>query len=118
MDLTDIMKELGIIADCPAAEDVYSGKAERYITFTYEDERATAHADNERQLDTVWMQVNYYVPITYRYQKDKKAIKEHLEQIGAKEISVRSWTEGALDGRKDKKHIVFEFNYSEWRNNQ
>lgn len=117
MDINAKIMGLGAadVANCPVEQDVYSGKANRYITFTYEDERPDARGDNRVLSDTAYVQISYYVDKTYNYMADKHKIRNYLEAQGFQVTSIRSWMERAETGYPNIRHILFETNYTEIR---
>lgn len=115
MNLNHVIERLASVAGCPVSPDVYSGREERYITYTYEDERPDLQGDNLTLSDTAYIQVNYFVPKEYDYMADKHKIRDYLEKNGFKVTSIRSWVEGKITGHPDIRHISFETNYTETR---
>lgn len=106
---------LGDVVNCPVEPDVYSGSEDRYITFTYEDERPATHADNKSIADEAYIQISYFVPKKYDYMDDKHKIRDYLEEQGFKVTSMGCWIEDALTGYQKIRHLVFETNYTETR---
>ena len=115
MDINQKITELSGIVDCPVSQDIYEGEKNRYITFSYEDERPVMYGDNKPKEDIAYLQISYYVPVTYSYMKDKHKIRDFLENSGFKVTSIRCWTEDALTGYQKVRHLLFEVNYTENR---
>ncbi len=115
MNVNDIIERLAYVVNCPVSPDVYSGNENRYITYTYEDERPDMHGDNHVLTDTAYIQVNYFVPRTYNYMADKHKIRDYLEQNGFRVTSIRSWMENDITGYPNIRRLLFETNYTETR---
>lgn len=115
MDINSKIDGLGVIVNCEVEQDEYSGEGERYITFTYEDERSRLQADNTTKADIVYLQISYFCPKDYAYMEDKHKIRDYLEKQGFKGIVIRSWLEEAIKGVKKIRRVLFETNYTETR---
>lgn len=115
MNVNEKMIGLRNVVNCPVEPDSYSGNEERYITFTYEDERPDTHADNMVVTDVAYIQVSYFTPKKYDYMEDKHKIRDYLESNGFKVTSIRCWVEDATTGYQHIRHILFETNYTEIR---
>ena len=85
MNVNRIVEALSSVAGCPVELDVYSGRQQRYITYTYEDERPEMQGDNRTLADTAYIQIHYFVPREYDYMADKHKIRDYLEQSGLSE---------------------------------
>ena len=118
MNVNRMVEEVGSVVDCPVELDVYSGRQQRYITYTYEDERPDMQGDNRALADTAYIQIHYFVPREYDYMADKHKIRDYLEQSGFKVTSIRSWMENKVTGFQNTRHILFETNYTEMRRKQ
>lgn len=94
----------------PVCQDFYEGKEERYITFTYEDERAALYGDNEELAETAYLQVSFYFPEDFNYFEDKKKIKKALKKEGFNVESIQTWLEDAKTGTKKIRRILFIVN--------
>ncbi len=110
MNVNEKIRSLEQVTGYPVMPDVYRGTEDRYIIFTYEDERAALKADNEELADTAWLQVTLFTPENYNYFADKKKIKKALKDQGFIVDSVKSW----LEGRNNEiRHTVFSVNITE-----
>ena len=67
-----------------------AGKGDKWITFTYEDERPGQIGDNGVTDDIAYMQVNLFTPKRFDYMELKEKIKSYLESVGVV-TSTRSW---------------------------
>ena len=115
MNLNPIILGLRDVVGVPVEPDIYLGEEERYIVFTYEDERASWKADNNVLADTASMQVSYYCPYNYDYMADKEKIRDYLEEKGFVGIEIQSWIEDAVKGVKKQRHTDFTAEYTERR---
>lgn len=115
MNLNPIILGLKDVVKVPVEPDIYTGEDERFIVFTYEDERSSWKADNKVLAETVSMQISYYSPYNYDYMDDKEKIKRYLEEKGFVGIVVQSWVEDAVKGVKKMRHTVVTAEYTERR---
>lgn len=91
MNLNGLIESLGEVVGCPVAQDFYSGKSNKYICFTYEDERPALSADDEEEYEQAYMAISLYTPATYNYFADKKKIKRKLVELGFYMNSIQSF---------------------------
>ena len=92
MDVNKDIQELGVITGLPISPDVYSGNAEKYIVYTYADERPVYWGDDQTMADQAIIQVNMFTPPKFNYMSLKHKIRDYLETLG--EISeISSWIE-------------------------
>lgn len=108
--IIDTLKEA---AGCPVEQDVYEGNKEKYITFTYEDERATLRADDGEVADTAYLQISLYAPKDYNYFGDKRKMKKALIDAGFTVESIQTWLEESRNGTKRTRRVIFIVNYTE-----
>lgn len=100
---TDLSGAIGI----PVSEDIYEGDADKYITFTYQDERPTGFADNHPIEDECEVYVNLYVPKDYDYFEMKESIRDYLEAYGFF-VSMQSWLENGKKQTELIRRITFD----------
>lgn len=113
MNVNEKIRTLEKVTGYPVRPDVYEGSTDKYITFTYEDERAALHADDEVQADIAYLQVSLFVPECFNYFEDKRKIKRQLKQQGFQVESVQSWLEDARIGTKRIRRVTFSVNITE-----
>lgn len=82
MNVNPTLLALKDITGIPVVPDVYKGKGEKWITFTYEDERPGQIGDNGVTDDIAYMQVNLFTPANFNYMELKEKIKNYLESVG------------------------------------
>lgn len=111
MNVNKLLVELEKVVKVPVVPDVYEGDKDRYIAFTYADERGALYADNAEELTEVTINVSYYCPYKYNYFLDKKKIKEALVTRGFNLEYIRNFVETAENGTERVRHIVFVVNY-------
>lgn len=92
MDVNIDIQELGKITGLPVSPDLYSGNAEKYIVYTYADERAVFWGDDEVLADQATIQVNMFTPPKFNYMELKHKIRDYLETLGEIE-EISSWLE-------------------------
>lgn len=92
MDVNKEIQKLGTLTGLPVSPDIYSGNEEKYIVYTYADERPVFWGDDETIADQVTIQVNMYTPPKFNYMDLKHMIRDYLETLG--EINeISSWIE-------------------------
>lgn len=87
MNVNPLIMELKIITGLPVVPDLYvtapgEKRSDKWITFTYQDERPVHFGDNVPLDDTAYMSVNLFTPKSFNYLELKEQIKEYLESIG------------------------------------
>lgn len=87
MNVNPLIMELNRITGLPVVPDLYvtapgEKRADKWITFTYQDERPVYFGDNSPVADTAYISVNLFTPTNYNYLQTKEQIKEYLESIG------------------------------------
>lgn len=107
MNVNKELLELKKILNCPVAQDVYDGKENRWIVFTYADERGVYFGDDEEEMTRVYINLSYYTPIAYNYFEDKKNIKKSLMKNGFFIEYIKSWVEDLDIGIEKIRHTVF-----------
>lgn len=108
MNVNSMIMTLKDVVHCPVAPDLYEGKEEKYITFTYEDERSALDADDEEQETVAYLQITLYTPPLQEYMEDKKKIKTELKRLGFCVESIQSWVDSYAPEKK--RHTVFNVN--------
>lgn len=95
----------------PVEQDEYEGGGDRYIVFSYEDERGAFWVDDEEQATAVNLQVSLFVPKGHDYFADKRKIKEYLRGQGFQVGSIQTWLE--KDGAKRIRRVTFSVSATE-----
>lgn len=110
MNVNGKVRMLEDITGYPVNQDIYRGPEEKFIIFTYEDERTALFADNDEIAGTAYLQVTLFTPGAFNYFADKKKIKGALKEQGFNIESIQSW----LEGRNNEiRHTVFTVNITE-----
>lgn len=92
MDVNKDIQALESITGLPVSPDIYIGNADKYIVYTYTDERPVFWGDDEVLADSVIIQVNLFTPPKFNYMELKHQIRDYLEKLG--EINeIDSWLE-------------------------
>lgn len=112
MNLNPKLIEIGTQMGLPVAQDIYEGKADKYITFTYEDERSGLDADNGWDETTVQMQVQLITPVKYNYFAYKDQLKTLLEQYDFSVERIQSWLTDTLTGTDRVRQTIFSVYYT------
>lgn len=97
----------------PVSPDIYKGQEDRYIVFTYEDERAVLRGDNTELLEEAYLQVSLFLPEDENYFSDKKKMKQELIKQGFVVTSVQSWLEDEMMDAQRKRRITFSVHITE-----
>lgn len=113
MNVNPKLKTLENITGYPVEQDEYEGSSDKYIVFTYEDERPSLRADNKEQARTAYIMVSFFVPKNYNYFADKKTIETALVQQGFILESIQTWLEDAVNGTEKIRRITFSVNITE-----
>lgn len=114
MNLNEKIRTLEVEIGYPVRQDIYEGKEDKYIVFSYEDERGELFGDNEELAETAYLQIALYTPQNYDYFDDKKKIKKELKKLGFQVESIQSWLEEtAMQGIERKRHTAFYVNFTE-----
>ena len=114
MDMTDFFLKLQSETGYPIELDAYEGKENKYMVYSYEDERPALHGDNKPIMDTVYMQLRLYTPKNYDYYQDKKRIRDMLIDAGFIVTGIHSWLENVIDTKGQKiRCTVFTINYTD-----
>lgn len=87
MNVNPLIMELKRITGLPVVPDLYvtapgEKRSDKWITFTYQDERPVYFGDNVPLDDTAYISVNLFTPKSFNYLELKEQIKEYLESIG------------------------------------
>lgn len=82
MNVNPLIMALKDITKLPVVPDLYEGTSDKWITFTYQDERPVFFGDNEVLDDTAYISVNLFTPSDFNYMPLKEDIKTYLESIG------------------------------------
>lgn len=115
MDLSEILVTLLGATGLPVKQDEYEGEENKYIIFTYEDERPACHADNKVIADTVYLQIQLITPKKFDYFALKKQIRNLLEGADFTVSSIRSFLGSVYVGTEKTRQTVFRVTYTEGR---
>lgn len=94
----------------PVYPDVYEGTADKYITFTYEDERGALYADDEEIHTEVTVEVNLFTPKDFNYFQAKDAIKAYLVANDFQVENIQSWISTEEKGTSKYRQTTFSAN--------
>lgn len=116
MNLNKLLIEtLNDATGLPVAQDEYEGKEDKYIVFTYIDERPEVFADNVAVADVAYMQIQLITPKSYNYFAKKETIREALEGAGFSVTSLKSYLGDAFNGTEKIRQTIIEALYSDSR---
>lgn len=112
MNVNSLISELKRITGLPVVPDLYQGESDKWITFTYQDERPVYFGDNVPLADTAYISVNLFTPKDFNYMTLKADIKDYLESIG---IVTNCESYVYLENQIPVRQSVFEVTISEER---
>lgn len=110
MNVNPLIMGLKEATGLPVSQDIYEGKAKKYIVFNYEDEAPVNWGDNKPQADAAWLQVALYTPISFDYVKMKHTMRDYLEGKGFRVTSIGTWIDTFSDGSKIR-HTAISVTY-------
>ena len=115
MNLSERLISVLGVDGLPVEQDEYTGKKEKYIIFTFEDERPESYADNHPTSDTVYIQVQLITPKNLNYFDLKNKIRSLLEGADFIVSSIRSFLGDVYMGTEKTRQTVFSVKYTEQR---
>ena len=115
MNVNEKIISLESVLECEVVPDEYDGTSEKFITFTYEDERPALQGNNRPTADIAYLMVQYHTPKRYDYMEDKEKIKLYLESQGFKVTAIQSWINPSAVGTEKTRTTTFSVNYTEQR---
>lgn len=92
--------------------DEYDGKDEKYIIFTYTDERPVSYGDNAPIGDIAYLQIQLVTPKKFNYMGLKHIIRDTLEENDFCVTSIRSMLGDSIQGTEHIRQTIFEVNYT------
>lgn len=113
MNVNPKLKFLEQVTGYPVEQDEYEGTRDKYIVFTYEDERAALRADNKEYARTAYLMVCLFVPKGHNYFADKDKIEAALVQQGFTVESSQVWLEPSMVGTEKIRRITLSVNITE-----
>ena len=113
MNVNPKLKALEKVTGYPVEQDEYEGTSDRYIVFTYEDERAALRGDNRETARTAYLMVCLFVPKSHDYFEDKDKLEAELVRQGFTIESCQVWLEEARKGTEKIRRITISVNITE-----
>ena len=92
MNVNAEIQTLSSITGLDVSPDIYTGNKEKFIVYTYTDERSVLWGDDEALADQATIQVSLYTPPKIDYMILKDQIRNYLESIGMMN-EIASWLE-------------------------
>lgn len=99
----------------PVELDLYTGKSDKYITFSYANERPGEFADNMVTTKIVNLKIQLVTPKDFNYLDLKNKIWDLLEQADFTVTTVRSFLGDVIMGTEKIRQTVFDVSYAETR---
>ena len=115
MNLNELLIKLLGETGLEVEQDIYGGESDKYIIFSYEDERPECWADDQVEADTVYLQIQLITPKEFDYFALKKKIRNLLEGADFIVTSTRSFLGSVYVGTEKKRQTVFQVEYTEGR---
>lgn len=97
MNVNPLIMKLKEVTGYPVAPDKYTGTADKWITFTYEDERSALDGDNNWLYEEATIQINLFTPASHDYFEDKKKIKRALIDMDFGIEYMKSWLNNSTE---------------------
>lgn len=115
MNLNELIENTLSITGLEVEQDEYTGKNDKYIIFTYEDEAPDNFGDNRPLSDTVYLQIQLITPKHFDYFHLKKQIRNSLEAADFSVTLIRNFLGSVYVGTEKTRQTVFEANYTVFR---
>lgn len=113
MNLNPKLLKLEEVTSYPVVPDLYRGDSDKYIVFTYANEKGELYADDAEQFTTVRMYVSLYAPEAHNYMTDKKRIKDALVAEGFQIEDISSYLDdSAMGGSEFIRRVLFTINFT------
>ena len=113
MNVNEKIMSLGTVTGYPVAPDIYRGDSNKFIVFTYADERGALFGDDAEQFTTVKLYISLYEPESANYMADKHKIKKALIKMGFGVTNISSYLDDTLEGTEYLRRIMFEAEYTD-----
>lgn len=110
-----LITELHTATGFPVAPDEYDGTEDKYIIFTYVNERPELFGDNLPIADTAYLQLQLITPKSYNYMTAKHTIRDTLEGLGFIVTSIYSMLGDVIQGTDKIRQTIFEVTFTEPR---
>ncbi len=92
MNVNAEIQELSSVTGLEVSPDIYTGKKDKFIVYSYTDERSVFWGDDEILADQVTVRIDLYTPPKFDYMDLKHQIRDYLESIGIVN-EIMSWLE-------------------------
>lgn len=106
---------LNMATGFPVAQDEYGGEEDKYILYTYFDEKPQSFGDNRPTADVAYIHIQLITPKNYNYFAKKEAIRNALEDSGFIVTSISSMLGDAYQGTQKTRQTIFEAQYASSR---
>lgn len=113
MNVNPLIESLEKSIHIPVAQDEYEGKDDKYLIYTYEDERPVHFGDDKALQDTAYLTLQLIVPKTFNYMKLKHQIRDELERMDFIVTDIRSFLSSAINGTDKIRRITFDATYTD-----
>lgn len=113
MNVNPKIKALEKVTGYPVEQDEYEGTNDKYIVFTYEDERPVLNGDNKEAARAAYLMVCLFVPKSYNYFADKDKLEAELVKQGFTVESSQVWLEDARTGSEKIRRITISVNITD-----
>lgn len=112
MNVNKMLLSLADVTGLSVVPDLYEGKAQKWITFSYTDERVSLYGDDEEEAVTVTLNVILYTPVAFNYFTLKKKIKRALHDLGFQLEYIQSYVQDTMDGTDRIRQTIFHVTYT------
>lgn len=115
MNINPLLKSTLLFTGLPVEQDEYTGKKDRYIIFSYEDEIPLCFGDNRPGAYEALIHLQLITPKSFDYLSLKDEIRDKLEEAGFSVSSVTSFLGDKYMGTEKTRQTVYEISYTEGR---
>lgn len=112
MNINPLMEQVREVMGIPVEQDLYSGREEEFIVFSYADERAAYYGDNDEEEISVEIQVQLITPQSYDYFADKRALKQALKDVGFTIEYIQTWLDDVAAGTSRARRTIYTCHYT------
>lgn len=112
MNINPKMTRIGEVMGYPIRQDLYDGKSDKFIVYTYTNEQAAYYADDDEAEITVTIQVQLITPRNYDYFADKSMLKAALKNEGFTVVSIESWLDDPAAETDYARRTIFSCEYT------
>ncbi len=112
MNINPLMISVGKTMGYPCKQDLYVGNEDKFIVYSYADERAAYYADDDEEEITVTVTVQFITPQKYNYLSDKTKLKRTLKKQGFTVEDIQTLLDDEATGTDRARRTIYTCNYT------